>query len=352
VKRYRDGIAPNHPSEPKSSKMTARLVTARFSTQGLSERDRVSVWRESLGRQVMRLELEPQGASPFRANFTAWTLANLGLVSGSISPVRVGRTRALLADGDDSLVLHIPTAPSLASQFGREIAVGRDDAVLLSNAEVGTFTCPAMSKGRALRLSRAGLRPLLRDPDGILVRAIPKDSEALRLLRHQLAFLERAQGRESTELHRLFVTHVYDLIAVALGATRDAAETARDRGLLASRLRTIKDDILANLHRADLTVTAVAARHGISPRHVQRLFDAEGETFSRFLLEQRLLRAHRLLTSPRHVHMQIGAIAFDVGFIDLSHFNHAFRRFFGATPSDIRAAACGENDVQKPKPPP
>ena len=35
----------------------------------------------------------------------------------------------------------------------------------------------------------------------------------------------------------------------------------------------------------------------------------------------------------------IGAIAYDSGFGDLSYFNHAFRRRYGATPSDIRAAA-------------
>jgi AraC-like DNA-binding protein len=31
-----------------------------------------------------------------------------------------------------------------------------------------------------------------------------------------------------------------------------------------------------------------------------------------------------------------GAIAFDVGFGDLSTFNHAFRRRFGMTPSELR----------------
>jgi AraC-like DNA-binding protein len=34
-------------------------------------------------------------------------------------------------------------------------------------------------------------------------------------------------------------------------------------------------------------------------------------------------------------------LAFEAGFGDLSHFNRNFRRRFGASPSEIRAAALG-----------
>jgi AraC-like DNA-binding protein len=34
---------------------------------------------------------------------------------------------------------------------------------------------------------------------------------------------------------------------------------------------------------------------------------------------------------------QIGTIAFDIGFSDLSYFNRTFRRAFGVTPSELRA---------------
>ena len=65
------------------------------------------------------------------------------------------------------------------------------------------------------------------------------------------------------------------------------------------------------------------------------MFQAEGETFSGFVLARRLDRAMQRLTDgadPRPV----GAIAFDVGFGDLSYFNRTFRRRFGLTPSQVR----------------
>ena len=153
-----------------------------------------------------------------------------------------------------------------------------------------------------------------------------------------LEILQTEDSLETTDLQRLAVNHVYDLFALTLGATRDAAEIIKVRGLRAARLRLIKADIVENFGRGDLTVTAVAARHGVTPRYVQMLFELEGATFTKFLLGERLNHAHRMLTSPRFVNRTVGAIALDVGFNDLSYFNRTFRRRFGTTPSDVRAA--------------
>jgi AraC-like DNA-binding protein len=69
------------------------------------------------------------------------------------------------------------------------------------------------------------------------------------------------------------------------------------------------------------------------------LFETETQSFSEFVLAQRLALARRMLTDPRWIGRPISAIAFDAGFADLSHFNRTFRRCFGATPSEIRARA-------------
>ena len=82
--------------------------------------------------------------------------------------------------------------------------------------------------------------------------------------------------------------------------------------------------------------SGLAARHGVTPRHVQILFESDGTTFSRFLLDQRLARAHHMLANPLLAERTISAIAYDAGFGDLSHFNRSFRRRFGKTPSEAR----------------
>ncbi len=116
---------------------------------------------------------------------------------------------------------------------------------------------------------------------------------ALQLLVGYLASALDIGALVTPELEQLAATHVYDLLAVALGATRDTAEVAKGRGIRAARLRAIKTDILAHLGQQGLSLDAVAVRHAISPVYIRKLFASEGSSFSQFVLEQRLERAQR-----------------------------------------------------------
>jgi AraC-like DNA-binding protein len=44
-----------------------------------------------------------------------------------------------------------------------------------------------------------------------------------------------------------------------------------------------------------------------------------------------------MFLSPRFDHLRIGAIAFDLGFQDLSYFIRSFTRRFGMPPGEMRA---------------
>ena len=183
------------------------------------------------------------------------------------------------------------------------------------------------------------LSPLVADLEGAYGRAIPASNPALRLLVSYVDILEEAGTFAAPELRRQVVVHIHDLIALAIGATRDAAEIARNRAGRAARLRAIKTDIANCLDQPDLSVATIAARHRIKPRWVQRLFEGEETTFTKYVLAQRLVRAHRLLTDPRRASQKISTISLDAGFSDLSYFNRAFRRHYGVAPSELRAAA-------------
>jgi len=86
-----------------------------------------------------------------------------------------------------------------------------------------------------------------------------------------------------------------------------------------------------------LSIASIATRHRLPVRTVQRLFEADGTSFSEFLLRERLALAHRLLANPRSARLKISAIALDAGFGNLSYFNASFRRRYGALPSEVRA---------------
>src|SRR5260370_7604080 len=87
-------------------------------------------------------------------------------------------------------------------------------------------------------------------------------------------------------------------MALAIGATRDGEEVARGRGLRAARLVAIKLDIGRSLGRNDLSIGALALRHGVTPRYIQKLFESDGATFTEYVIERRLIEASQMLTHP------------------------------------------------------
>jgi AraC-like DNA-binding protein len=314
----------------------------RFSTAELAPRDRIPFFREVCGPKLARVDIEPLGEGPFHAEAVLRTLPGLGIASTANSPMRVERTRKLLADGNDDLLFAIPgLGPDIVSHGGRELTLAAGEAVLVSNADPYVSNGPNGARLFVLRLRRAKLAPAIPGVEDAFVRPVPRDNEALRLLVGYLKILDQQSDLESPELHRLTVAHVYDLVSLAIGASRDAAAVAEGRGLRAARLRAVKADIAEHLGNGDLSVAEVAARQRLSPRYVQMLFEGEGTTFSQHVLNRRLVCAHRLLADPRSAGLTITAIAFEAGFSDLSYFNRTFRRLYGASPSEVRAAGRG-----------
>lgn len=309
----------------------------RFSTAALPEAERVPFWREVFGRKLVQIEIEPL-AAPFEATATLRDLPGVRNLSCRSTAARTQRTRGLIADGDDSLALLINMSGAMtASQLDREVSLGDGDAAVFLHAEPATMI-HAEFWHEGLVIPRTALAPLVRNVDDMAMRPIPRHNEALRLLTGYLAVIRDDITAATSEFSHMVATHIRDLVAMAIGANGDGVALAGERGVRAARLAAIKADVIAHAGERDLTLTAVAARHRMSPRSVQLLFEFEEHTFSQFVLEQRLARAHRMLTDPRHAGSTVSAIAMAAGFGDLSYFNRSFRRRFGAAPSELRAA--------------
>lgn len=311
-----------------------------FSTRDLPERDRLTMWREVFARAVVKVDLAPQGEQPFHSSARVNLLPGVTVRRSSASPAIVRRTAPLVADGDDNLVLVVIRSGQMqAEQGGREAFLDQGGAYLWSNAATGVSQNPLPMDLLTLTLPRRALAAGVRDLDRALMRPIPPASEALRLLVGYVDLIQADPCLMAPDLAALAASHVQDLAAVALGATREAAEAARVGGIRAARLQAVKADILAHLTRPDLTVDAVALRQGISPRYIRALLDAEQTSFTDFVREQRLRLAFRRLSNPALAGRTISAIAHECGFGDLSYFYAAFRARFGSTPGDVRANA-------------
>jgi len=275
-----------------------------FSTRDLPASKRLPALRE-LFDQSIRLEIDAEpGHAVEMTMHVAPGLRRAKMLSSLTA--RMTRPAQMLADGEDTICLMMKTGGHMAvTQRRREGVPQVGDGVLLVYREPALLQFVDTTY-LSVRVPFGALATLANNVEAAAARCIPRDTEALSLLRAYVANLPERIA--DPQLGRLSATHVYDLIALAIGATDEGREIANRRGIRAARLETIKADLIQN---AALHLDQLAARQGISPRYVQMLFEEAGTTFSGFALERRLDAARSMLTSPRYATWSITAIALE-----------------------------------------
>jgi AraC-like DNA-binding protein len=165
-----------------------------------------------------------------------------------------------------------------------------------------------------------------------------RDASSLRLL---FGYLEGtlAEGLGDNLAAQLFGRHLVELTALALGGEGDTRGLQEQGGVRAARVAAILRAISDQIANPGLSPATVAAKLDITPRYVHALLEQSGQTFTQYVLQKRLENAKEVLVHDVDQTRKIAAVAFDAGFADLSHFNRAFRRHFGDTPSGVRASS-------------
>jgi AraC-like DNA-binding protein len=310
-----------------------------ISTRAFPESDQTEAFREIFGRAVLQIDMEPLKDHRFESEMTLWGLpGGIGVSSGFGSPMINHHTPDLI-DNDDLLLTFMQEGGGVFEQHGRRTEVAQGDVVLTAIGEPAKFALLQRTSMINLRLSRDRLAPKLVDIGSALLAPVIHEGSAKRLMTNYIETLDKEDNLAPPVLRQAAATHLYDLAALALGATHDAAAIAKGRGIRAARLRAIKADILNLLTDDRLSLDSIARRHEISVSYLRQLFADEETTFSDYVLNERLALAHQMLGSSGLHERSIGVIALDCGFGDISYFNRRFRRRYGATPSDIRHRA-------------
>lgn len=240
---------------------TTDFASLRFSTSNLPERDWLPFWREVFARKLVQVDMEPLSDLPLQAEAALFSVGELRAMWANVSaPARYRRTSQIVSEGDDSFGLVVNQGGrQTMSQRGVDVSLAVGDAIGCLQAEPATMIISQVS-WLALAVPRAALVPLVGNVESAAMRLVPQGNEALRLLVRYLEILREGPAPTTPESRHFTVTHIHDLIAVALGATRDGA--------------------------------AVALRQRVTPRYIHMLFETEGITFSEFVLSRRLMRAH------------------------------------------------------------
>lgn len=308
-----------------------------FSSDALPERDRIESTSEFVSAFGGKVTLKPLTIEGFHYRIAARELAGLHST--------VGRASAMLIDygGNGLLSDHIAIGLSLSPvglrYRGEDFDVQPRDAGLCVLELPATFRSEAKSVGRVITVPSEEVFRRLKIKDSAFAPILRGDAPGLQLLRHYVRLLDRDNSFSTPDEEKVFACHVYDLVALVLGANSDAAEQARRGGLRAARLKAAKDFIDAHLLDPDLSDRTVAAHLGVSDRYVRMLFASEGSSCKSYIDGQRLARAYAIISNPVWAGQKIIEIAYRCGFNDITTFNRQFRARYGMTPSDARSRA-------------
>jgi acetamidase/formamidase/AraC-like DNA-binding protein len=138
----------------------------------------------------------------------------------------------------------------------------------------------------------------------------------------------------------------------ALSDTLPAMVAQSQRG--GNGYATVRQRVMQALERqlaeSHLNLARFAVEAGISERAIQKIFEAEGYSFSQYLRNRRLARAAEDLRDPGLTSLPVADIGLRYGFDDPAHFSRSFRQSYGMTPASYRLQGGGQRLQGTPAP--
>jgi AraC-like DNA-binding protein len=306
--------------------------------QGPASGKRYEMWREGICRSFCRLDTEPFASDCIDCRVDFTFMHSLTLATPTGSSARFVRTRELLPDGCDDLVLiSACRGPVQVTQGEKTVELETTQACLIEmNAAVGVVL-DHTGRFTATRMPRHFLLQVAPNAEARLYQPLGENLAAITMVERYFALCNDVVQDLDAVGQQTAARHLIELIGLLLKPETEQRELVEGRGYSPARLSLLKAEVLENLTRSTLTIDTIAQANGLSVRQAQRLFAKSGVTFTEFVLQQRLSLAHRMLIDPQNRHRKVSDIAYNAGFGDLSYFNRAFRSRFGVTPSDMRS---------------
>ena len=304
---------------------------------GMSAASRVAAWNEAACKFLTPMSVEPFDALGFRGQMRPAELSTIRAIDILSEGARVHRTAQHVARTREAVfTLDVQLrGESIIRQAGREAHLRPGDFVLTDSTRPYSVTFEQRVVMRLVRVPAKILRRYVGCPEDVVGLRVDGREGAGRVPSRLVRALWRTEADLASVLPGMS-QHVeratLELLASAYAQFGSAARSS----LATLHRMQIVEVIEATLEDPGLTPARVAAALRISPRYLHRLFSADGETVSRYILRRRLERCAEQLRDPRHDRRQVSDIAFAAGFSTSSHFCRTFREHYKMAPGEFR----------------
>jgi AraC-like DNA-binding protein len=310
------------------------MIPTRFETTSLPPREQFSAWHawysSLLDTAVTRTEDEG-----FAARSETWSLRGLTISDGDAPAITTLRTKTLIRRNPvDHWVLTLYRRGTVAlSTPGESLTVEPGVPFVVSLADEMTTTKNEYSRVQ-FYLSRdafAGIAALL---DGARAKPL-RTPEGKLLADYMMLFVNNLRDLPAEDGPRL-VTAVEAMVAACLAPSADRAASAQAQSDF-TLMERVRRSVRAHLRSPSLGPDKLCRETATSRSQLYRLLEDEGGV-AHYIQRQRLSESFAMLCDVSNA-LPIGRIAEVLCFADASSFSRAFRREFGMSPRDVRAAS-------------
>jgi AraC-like DNA-binding protein len=302
-----------------------------WSTDSVQPRERFSYWREAVCRSIFNLTIEAP-AEHFAARMTTRSTGPLRVALGESTGYRLFRSKRDVDHAtDDSYSIYLQLRSQAVISQRNETFTFQSGDIAISDLQY-PFTATLAGNGRRVTavipcemIDRRA--PWLRKT--ALHRLAANSSYVDLARRHIVEMAENPAMSESATT--LLTENLCNLLALA-----SATEIAPDRLQPELQIEAMLAFCRRELHDPELTPQRVADHLGVSVRTLHLRFKQMGQSFTRWVLDERLRACSVALRDKNQRGLNISEIAYRWGFNDLSHFNKSFRACFNQTPTEWR----------------
>jgi AraC-like DNA-binding protein len=314
--------------------------TAEVSTDHVAPQHRLAYYEAYNAHRLVGLRCSALDSTRLQARQRHYDLGEARITDVSGSSRIIERSRELVNTHPKDAVFAclLLRGEACFLQAGRVVPLAAGDVVVYSTDvpylyAFGGEMHQVIVATDAARLSGDAWRDRLREPLKLDGRLAAPRLLASALRSTAVGFLEAPLAERASETARRARALIDALVRPP---TEPAAATAGGGLVLVMNAEQYIDQHLAE---PDLDAQAVSRAVGVSLRHLNRLFAMRGESVSDCLWRMRLERARAALVDPRLHRVTVAEIAHRHGFASAAHFARAFRRRFGAPPTEHRSAA-------------